>query len=123
MPKRILLVDDSRAIRLFCRGIAEKAGYEVVEAWDIAQVRSTLESQEIALMLCDLNLPGMDGLALIERIRKNPKYVSLPVAVLTGEFSAALVERAKQAGVSAWLRKPCRPEQLMGVISKIAGAP
>lgn len=120
MPQRILIVDDSSVIRVLYRLVLEQAGYEVVEAWDADQARSALKGTEIAFMLCDLNIPGVNGLDLIEAMRKHPKLASLPVAIVTVEKSRELVERAKRAGVVGWLVKPCSSDVLLDLITRHA---
>lgn len=123
MPKRVLVVDDSIVIRRQCCDVLRQAGYEVVEAWDAYQARTALQKAEVAFMLCDLNLPGMGGLELIEAMRMDSRFISLPTAILTGERSPALVERAKRAGVKRWLLKPCKPDLLVDTVAEFAGAP
>lgn len=123
MPQRILIVDDSNIIRSHCRIVLQKAGYEVIEAWDAAQARAALKQQEIAFVLCDLNIPGMSGIELIEAMRSHPKFSNLPAAIFTAESSPELLQRAKNAGVTHWLRKPYKAEELLALVAQHAGAP
>ena len=123
MAQKILIVDDSSVIRLQYRLVLEQAGYEVVEAWDAPQAAAHLKRQEIAFLLCDLNIPGKNGLTLIEAMRKVPKLASIPAVIFTAEYSAELVERAKQAGVTSWLLKPCKADTLLELITKHVGPP
>lgn len=122
MAKRILIVDDSDIIRSHCRTILQKAGYEVVEAWDASQARTALKTMEIAFMLCDLNMPAIDGIELVSAMRKDPRFTELPVVMLTAEHNAELARRADQARVAGWLRKPYTSEQLLAVVRQFAGA-
>ena len=123
MTQRILIVDDSNIIRTHCRIVLQKAGYEVIEAWDAAQARSALKQQEIAFVLCDLNIPGMSGLELIEAMRAHPKFVNTPAAIFTAENNPELIKRAKNAGVTHWLRKPYKAEELLELVAAHAGPP
>jgi len=123
MAQKILIVDDSNIIRNHCRIVLQKAGYEVVEAWDAAQARVALKSQEIAFVLCDLNIPGMNGLELIEAMRMAPKFAKLPAAIFSAENNPDLLKRAERAGVTHWLRKPYKAEELLELVSKHAGPP
>lgn len=123
MAQRILIVDDSNIIRTHCRIQLQRAGYEVIEAWDAAQARAALKQQDIAFVLCDLNIPGMSGLELIEAMRKVPKFANLPAAIFTAENNPELIKRAQNAGVTHWLRKPYKSEELIELISKHAGPP
>lgn len=123
MAQRILIVDDSSIIRNHCRIVLQKAGYEVIEAWDAAQARAALKQQEIAFVLCDLNIPGMNGLELIEAMRLLPKFAKLPAVILTAENSPDLRKRAERAGVTHWLQKPYKAEELLELVNKHAGPP
>jgi CheY-like chemotaxis protein len=123
MTQRILIVDDSNIIRTHCRIVLQKAGYEVIEAWDAAQARAALKQQEIAFVLCDLNIPGMSGLELIEAMRAHPKFANTPAAIFTAENNPELMKRAKTAGVTHWLRKPYKAEELLELVAAHAGPP
>jgi CheY-like chemotaxis protein len=123
MAQRILIVDDSNIIRNHCRIVLQKAGYEVIEAWDAAQARAALKQQEIAFVLCDLNIPGMSGLELIEAMRMVPKFAKLPAAIFTAESNPNLLKRAERAGVTHWLLKPYKAEELVNLVNKHAGPP
>lgn len=123
MTQRILIVDDSNIIRSHCRSVLQQAGYEVVEAWDAAQARTALKSMNIAFMLCDLNIPGMNGLELIEAMRKEPKFASIPAAIFTAECTTELLKRANRVGVTHWLLKPYKAEELLDMVGRFAGPP
>lgn len=123
MSQRILIVDDSSIIRSHCRAVLQKAGYEVIEAWDALQARTALKQMNIAFMLCDLNIPGMNGMELIEAMRKEPKFATLPAAIITAECTTELLKRANQIGVTHWLLKPYKAEELLDVVSRFAGPP
>ena len=123
MAQRILVVDDSSIIRSHCRAVLQKAGYEVVEAWDALQARTALKNMNIAFVLCDLNIPGMNGMELIEAMRKEPKFATLPAAIITAECTTELLKRANQIGVTHWLLKPYKAEELLDVVARFAGPP
>jgi CheY-like chemotaxis protein len=123
MAQKILVVDDSSIVRTQCRLVLQQAGYEVVEAWDASQALAALRKTEVAFMLCDLNIPGMNGLDLVEALHDEPQFASLRTAIMTSEASAELVARAKRVGVSSWLTKPCKADALLMVIAKFVGSP
>lgn len=118
MTKLILIFDDSNVIRARCRSILEKAGYACVEAWDAAQARARLKNFDIGSVLCDLDLPDMSGLDLVDVIRTDPFLAGLPVAIVTAEWNLELFQRATRAGVKHWLLKPFKPEALIEVVAK-----
>jgi CheY-like chemotaxis protein len=103
--------------------VLQKAGYEVIEAWDALQARTALKNLNIAFMLCDLNIPGMNGLELIEAMRKEPKFANVPAAIITAERTTELLKRANQIGVTHWLLKPYKSEELVDVVARFAGPP
>lgn len=121
MAQKILLVDDSSIIRTQYRLVLQKAGYEVVEAWDAAQAASALKTLDIAFMLCDYNIPGVNGLDLIEAMRQQPRLAALPTAILSADVNPTLVARAKRAEVAGWLVKPCSADKLLELVAKCAG--
>jgi two-component system chemotaxis response regulator CheY len=122
MAHKVLVVDDSRIIRTQCRLIFQHAGYEVVEAWDASQAMAVLRTMEIAFMLCDLNIPGMSGLDLVEALREDSQFDALHTAIMTAEASPELLARAKRAGVKAWLAKPCKAEMLLALVATRAAS-
>jgi two-component system chemotaxis response regulator CheY len=102
MTNQILIVDDSSVIRTVCRSVLEEAGYQCVEAWDAAQARSRPKDLGIGFAICDLNLPGLSGLDLVEAIRTYPSLAALPpalpVAIMTDEWNLELTNaRSAQA--------------------------
>lgn len=123
MAKRILVVDDSRIMRELCRGILEKAGYEVVEAWDAHQARTALKQGDIALMFCDLNIPGVNGLDLVEAMRHSPELAELPVVMVTVDRSPDMLARAQRAGIREWLSKPFDANTLRALAERFVGPP
>ena len=118
MPKRILIVDDSCIIRSHCQLVLKNAHYQPVEAWDAVQARTALKNFDIAFMICDLNIPGVNGLDLVEAMRKEPKLAELPVAMMRAECNMDLVRRAKRAGVVHWLLKPYTSEELLELVAR-----
>ena len=120
MGKKILIVDDSRTIRQQVNFTLTKGGFDVVEAEDgndgLAKLRSVAD---IKLVVSDINMPNMNGIEMVEAIRADASLSSMPVIMLTTEGSAALVDRAKAAGVKGWLVKPFKPEQLVAVAAKL----
>jgi two-component system, chemotaxis family, chemotaxis protein CheY len=121
MAKKILIVDDSRTIRQQVGFTLSKEGFEVVEAEDGQDGINKLQgTPDISMIISDVNMPNMDGLVMIETIRKIEEFKFIPIIMLTTESSGDKVERAKKAGASGWLVKPFNPEQLVGAVKKLA---
>lgn len=119
--KKVLVVDDSATIRLQVSGALAQAGYEVLEACDgVAGVEAIEADSEIAAVICDVNMPRMNGLEMVEKVKSLPKNAALPMIMLTTEGQASLMRRAKDAGALGWIVKPFSPPQLVAVIKKVA---
>jgi two-component system chemotaxis response regulator CheY len=119
MAKTILVVDDSESMRALVGATLREAGYQITEAHDgnagLAQARSAGP----AAIVCDINMPGMNGLEMLEALRA--EKLTMPVVMLTTEGHPSLIQRARKAGASGWMIKPFKPELLVGAIKKIAG--
>jgi two-component system, chemotaxis family, chemotaxis protein CheY len=120
MSTRILTVDDSATVRQMVAFTLRGAGYEVIEARDGQDALGKLDPPP-AMVITDLNMPVMDGIGLIKAVRARPGVRFVPVVVLTTESEAERKRQAREAGATAWIVKPFRPEQLLGVVSKVLG--
>jgi two-component system chemotaxis response regulator CheY len=122
MPKKVLVVDDSAAIRQSITYVLQQGGYEVVEAKDGMDALSVLEGMEAAdLIITDVNMPNMDGISFIRKVREDAKYKFIPIIVLTTESQGAKMNEGKEAGATGWIVKPFSADKLLGVVKKVAG--
>jgi two-component system, chemotaxis family, chemotaxis protein CheY len=118
--KRVLVVDDSPSVRQQVSMSLTQAGYEVVEAGDGTEGISKISSdREIGLVICDVNMPRMNGLEMIEAVKKEPQNAALPIIMLTSEGQPALIERAKKAGAKGWIVKPFKADLLVAAVKKL----
>jgi len=122
MSKTILSVDDSASMRQMVKLTLAGAGYDVIEAEDGRDALKKACGTAIAMVVTDLNMPGMDGLALIREMRKQPAFTGLPILFLTTESDPDKKAQAKQAGATGWITKPFRQEQLLAVVKKVLGS-
>jgi two-component system chemotaxis response regulator CheY len=99
----------------------EGAGYEVVEAEDGLDALDQLETALFEMVVTDLNMPNLDGIGLIRRIRENPEYRFIPIIMLTTESAEEHKKAGKAAGASGWIVKPFKPEQLLKVVTMVLG--
>lgn len=120
MPKRILSVDDSATVRQVVSFALRDAGYETLEASDGRDALSKF-TNDVHLVVTDLNMPNMDGVELIKRIRGGAVNQYVPILILTTESQPARKQEAKAAGATGWIVKPFRPEQLVAVVQKVLG--
>lgn len=118
MSKMIMTVDDSASVRQMVSFTLKDAGYEVVEAVDGKDALSKLKG-DIKMIITDLNMPNMDGIALIKSVRAQPAYKFIPIVMLTTESQAEKKQEGKAAGATGWIVKPFKPDQLLAVIRKV----
>lgn len=118
--KTILTVDDSASIRQLVGFTLRTAGYEVIEATDgedaLARMRGAIH-----LVITDLNMPRMDGIELVKRIRASANYKYVPVILLTTESNDAKKQAGKAAGATGWIVKPFGGDQLLAVLKRVLG--
>jgi two-component system chemotaxis response regulator CheY len=122
MKKTVLAVDDSSSIRLMVAFSLEQAGYDVVHAVNGEDGLAKAKEQSVDLVLTDHNMPVMDGLTLIKRLRELATYQSVPILMLTTEYSDQMKDAGKKAGANGWLVKPFDPERLIAVVQTVLGA-
>ncbi|AJQ26394.1 MULTISPECIES: response regulator [Pelosinus] len=120
---KILSVDDSAIIRKIIRSGVEVLDYELVEAADGIEALTILEraSEDIILILLDWNMPGMDGLVFLEKIKNTASLNHIPVMMVTTESEKENIIRAIQAGAINYLVKPFTIEELMKKVLECMG--
>lgn len=117
--KLIMVIDDSRSLREVVRIALVSAGYEVVEAGDGADALAKLGDRKFHLMICDVNMPVMDGITFVRKLKQEPRHRFVPIIMLTTETRENRKLEGQQAGARAWVVKPFRPEQMLQAVSKL----
>ena len=115
----ILAVDDSESIRQMVRHTLEHAGYSVVQAADGAAALDYAKKKGADLVLTDINMPNLDGIALCKELRNLPHYKGVPILMLTTESEPDMKVLGKQAGATGWLVKPFNPSQLLATLARV----
>ncbi len=118
MPKKFLIVDDSAAIRQLVQLTLKGAGHEVAAAASGAEALNQLSASRSDMVITDLNMPDMDGIELIKKLRSMPDYKFCPILMLTTESQEAMKQEGRKAGASGWIVKPFTPERLLDVVRK-----
>lgn len=119
MPKTIMIVDDSTSLRQVV-GIALKgAGYDVLEARDGQDALAKLDGRKLHLIISDVNMPNMDGIAFLKAAKQLPAYKFTPIIMLTTEAGDAKKQEGQAAGAKAWVVKPFQPAQMLTAVSKL----
>jgi two-component system chemotaxis response regulator CheY len=115
----IMAVDDSFSLRqLLVRTLVE-GGHRVVEAKDGLEALGVAATHKLQLVITDVNMPQMDGLTLVKKLRELPAYKYVPILVLTTEMDPTKKKVAKDAGATGWIVKPFEPVQLLATIRKV----
>lgn len=120
MKKRILVVEDFASIRTFVCETLNRKGYDTVGASNSKEALTILreKSEEINLVLTDYNMPDGTGYELLKNIKSNTNTARIPVIFLTTESSPEKMKLAKDAGLSAWVKKPYRAENFFDQIQR-----
>lgn len=120
---KILSVDDSAIIRKIIRSGVELLEYELVEAADGLEALDILaqSSDELGLILLDWNMPGMDGMIFLDKVKHNPEWQHIPIMMVTTESEKENIIRAIQAGAINYLVKPFTIEELMKKVLECIG--
>ncbi|HEY3377017.1 MAG TPA: response regulator [Armatimonadota bacterium] len=119
MPKKILAVDDERHIVRLIQVNLERAGYEVVTAYDGREALKKIEEEQPDMVVLDVMMPYMDGLETLKQIRANPLTRNLPVIMLTAKAQDQDVFRGYSQGVDIYLTKPFNPMELLTFVKRI----
>ena len=120
---KILVVDDSATMRkLIVRsvGSAEGLDVEILEAADGMQALATIahEGEPIDLILCDMNMPNLDGLSLLKSLRGSPEFRHIPFVIVTADESDESTARALREGAAGVIGKPFQPEVIADLVRR-----
>ncbi|MBI3773264.1 MAG: response regulator [Gammaproteobacteria bacterium] len=118
----ILVVDDSTSMRQMVHAILKDSGYDVIEALDGQDALNKAMGRKFDLVITDLNMPRLDGIALVRELRSLPDYNFTPILMLTTESTTEIKKQGKATGVTGWLVKPFNPQQLLNAVKKALGS-
>jgi two-component system chemotaxis response regulator CheY len=122
MGIRVLIVDDSSTIRRIISRCLERAEVGVTEVFEASDGREALEllsKQAVDAVLTDINMPNMNGMQLLDEIRRSKQWGSLPVLVITSECGADAVADAVGMGAAGYIKKPFTPLQLRSQLAPV----
>jgi putative two-component system response regulator len=117
--QHVLVVDDDESVCDLVRAALELEGFEVSDARHVIEAERLLVERVPDAILLDIGLPGIDGLFYCARLREKERTRSVPIIVISGSVEAA--GRAKQAGATAYLRKPLDPLELLTLLERTLG--
>ena len=114
---RVMAVDDQRVMRELVRGVLEAEGHEVVLAEDGVEAMQIARNEVVDMVLTDINMPNMNGISLVSKLRRLDDYAEIPIVMLTTESGDFKKDKAKRMGANGWLQKPFEPTQLIKAVT------
>lgn len=121
MSKTVLVIDDSSTMRGATVRVLKDAGYSTLEAADglLALQVCEREKNNIKLIICDVNMPNMDGLTFLAKLKETPYGRFMPVIMLTTESQKTKIEEGRALGARAWIVKPFNEQQLLDGVKRL----
>lgn len=124
MSKRVLLCDDEIHILRAAEFKLKKAGYDVEIAGDGEEAWMAIQARTPDILITDCQMPRLDGLGLVRRVRDNPDTAAMPVLMLTAKgFELSREELAAKWQVIAVIAKPFSPRELLQTVNRVLGEP
>ena len=118
MAERVLVIDDEPELVHLIAIFLGTAGLEVCSAQDGQQALALLEQSQPDLVICDMVMPTLDGVATVEAIRSHPKFSDLPIIMLSARGQSDDVERALAAGANDYITKPFRGSEVVATVKR-----
>ena len=126
MGLNILIIDDSATVRAVIKKTLGLAGIPVAELYQAENGREGLDllaEHWVDLVFCDINMPVMGGIEMIEEMNKNNLTDTVPVIIVSTEGSSTRIDELMNKGVRAYIRKPFEPETIRKVVDDVIGIP
>lgn len=117
----VLAVDDSPTIREMVKAALMDGVEAVVTANDAEDALAIVERERFDVVITDYNMPGMNGIELVEILRSRPDYRHVPILMLTTESDDTLKQEGRRAGCTGWIVKPFDPGRLLSIVRKVGG--
>lgn len=120
MAKKVLIVEDSHTMRsLISETICQMKGYETVEAQDGFEALKALPTVHFDLIITDINMPYINGLEVVNFVKANPLYHTIPLIIVSTEREEEDIRKGLSLGASAYVTKPFAPDDLRKVVRKV----
>jgi len=118
MKKKILSVDDSPSVRKLVEFTLKSKGFQVASAQDGVAALEIMANEKFDAIVLDINMPRMNGLEFLEKVKSNDVYASIPVIMLTTEGQEEDQDKAMDLGAIAYIVKPFKPSLLLRIVDK-----
>lgn len=120
---RVLVVDDSALVRLYCQSVLEPAGFQIDQAINGIEAMEKVLVEPFDLVIVDVNMPAMDGISFLRTLRSTASEASsLPVLVISTEAAPQDLEDARAVGANFYLVKPVSESDLIRHVAVLSGA-
>jgi two-component system chemotaxis response regulator CheY len=122
--KKVLVVDDSATVRQEVAAVLSPLGFQVLQAEDGMVGAEVIQGHpDIALVICDVNMPRLNGIEMLSLVKSRPEHANLPILMLTSEGQPSLIKQAKALGAKGWIVKPFNPAHLAAAVQKLSSSP
>ncbi|MGB2984489.1 MAG: response regulator [Phycisphaerae bacterium] len=124
MSQDVLIVDDSATIRSMVARMIRMISLDVGEIYEAShgiEALAQLADHEVAVVLADINMPTMNGIQLLTRMKQDIRLRDIPIVIASTEGSAQRIEQMKELGIAGYVRKPFQPEQLRDILMPLLG--
>ncbi|MFK8068307.1 MAG: response regulator [Gammaproteobacteria bacterium] len=118
---KILAVDDSKLMRELVSASLTTQGHEIVTANDGQEALDYAVNNSVDLVITDVNMPNLNGINLLKKLRKLANYSETPILMLTTEDAQYRKDKARTMGANGWLTKPFDPPRLQTAVEKLLG--
>jgi two-component system chemotaxis response regulator CheY len=126
MAYKVLIVDDSLPMRAVIKKMVKASGFNVGQFFEAINGREALEvlkNEWLDIVITDFNMPEMNGLELVEEVKKDDELKSIPVVMITTEGSQRRVDEFMEKGAADYIKKPFSPEEIRSKLNHIMGEP
>jgi len=122
MSRHILIIDDSKTVRNLVAFIMKREGFRVTSAEDgLDGLEKLYSTPDVDLIICDVNMPRMDGFTYIKTVREQDAYRDLPIIVLSTEGQEQDIQEGLNLGANLYLVKPAQPEKMVRNVKMLLG--
>lgn len=119
--KNVLTIDDSATMRMLIKKTLQPDGYNILEADNGQSGLDVAAAENVDLFFVDVNMPVMDGLECVSRLKKDEKYANAPIVFLTTVTDTDKKQMGQNLGVNGWIQKPFNPDQLRKLTKMLLG--
>ena len=119
MKRTILTVDDSPSVRKMVEFTLKAKGYGMEGAENGVAAYERLQEEEFDAIILDINMPQMNGLEFLEKIKQEPRFASIPVIMLTTEGQEGDKNKSLSLGATVYIVKPFKPTQLLSLVADV----